>query len=34
MYRVPRRDYMFAVGAIDGGQKIGTLFNQHTAVAA
>ena len=34
MHGVLRRDYMFAVSAIDGGQKIGAVFNQHTAVAA
>src|SRR5688572_16139821 len=29
MHGVPRRDFMFAAGAIDGRQKIGAVLNQH-----
>jgi hypothetical protein len=34
MHGAPRRDFMFAAGAIDGWQKIGAVLTQHTAVAA
>ena len=34
MHGVPRRDFVFAAGPIDGWQKIGAVSNQHTAEAA